>query len=288
MKQLFLLLFLVCSCISASAQEWNQYDANHDGDVDVTDITAIALEILSGNNNMPKMHNGHEYVDLGLPSGLKWATCNVDALSPEDCGGYYAWGETEEKAENLYTWDTWKWVILNEQGFIVSQIKYNSDPSRGPVDNKIVLDPEDDVASVKWGGRWRMPTIYEFGELWGLFSWATKNGMPGQEVRGHNGKTIFIPAAGQISSINAVTRLNSVGDDGYYWCSSKFLDGEGKDRARVGNFGINFNTAYGCEGFTVRPVCDVPGSSYDTNRDGVVDIADITAVANHILNENNH
>lgn len=91
--------------------------------------------------------DGHEYVDLGLPSGLKWATCNVDATTPEEYGGYYAWGETEEK-EN-YCWNTYKWC--NDS--LSTLTKYCTDDSYGIiVDNKTILDPEDDVAHVKWGG----------------------------------------------------------------------------------------------------------------------------------------
>ena len=104
--------------------------------------------------------DGHEYVDLGLPSGLKWATCNVDATTPEEYGGYYAWGETEEK-EN-YCWNTYKWC--NDS--LSTLTKYCTDDSYGIiVDNKTILDPEDDVAHVKWGGSWRMPTIDEYKEL---------------------------------------------------------------------------------------------------------------------------
>ena len=100
-------------------------------------------------------YNGHEYVDLGLPSGLKWATCNVGASSPEVYGGYYAWGETEEKSS--YSWSTYKWC----NGSYDTMTKYCTSSSYGTVDNKTTLDPQDDVAHVKWGGRWRMPTLEE-------------------------------------------------------------------------------------------------------------------------------
>ena len=92
------------------------------------------------------IHNGHEYVDLGLPSGTKWATCNVGASSPEDYGEYYAWGETETKS--TYDWRTYKWC----KGSNDTMTKYCTSSSSGTVDNKTVLDPEDDVAHVKWGG----------------------------------------------------------------------------------------------------------------------------------------
>lgn len=87
-----------------------------------------------------------EAIDLGLPSGLKWASCNVGASSPEEYGGYFAWGEIEEKSD--YSWDTYKWC----KGSSESMTKYCTNSNYGTVDNKTILDPEDDVAHVKWGG----------------------------------------------------------------------------------------------------------------------------------------
>ena len=156
--------------------------------------------------------NGHEYVDLGLPSGLKWATCNVGASSPEDYGGYYAWGEIEEK-EN-YSWNTYKWC----NGSYDTQTKYCTDSNNGIVDNKTTLDPEDDVAHVKWGGSWRMPTETEQDELRNncTWTWTTQNGVNGYTVTGPNGNSIFLPAAGYRDG----SEVGSRGSDGYYWSSS--------------------------------------------------------------------
>lgn len=94
---------------------------------------------------------GYSYVDLGLPSGTKWATMNVGAESPSDFGDFFAWGETQPKGS--YSWDNYKWG--NEDEFT----KYSS------TDNKTVLESLDDAASVNWGGSWRMPTNNEMQEL---------------------------------------------------------------------------------------------------------------------------
>ncbi|MCQ2319676.1 MAG: hypothetical protein MJZ90_12290 [Bacteroidales bacterium] len=118
-------------------------------------------------NNLYGMENGievtltaaHEYVDLGLPSGLLWATCNVGADSPEDYGDYFAWGETETKSD--YDWDTYKWC----NGSYNTLTKYNTKSSYGTVDNKTTLELSDDAARANWGGSWRMPTEAEFQEL---------------------------------------------------------------------------------------------------------------------------
>ena len=100
----------------------------------------------SADNNVSGLNNGREYVDLGLPSGTMWATCNIGANYPEDYGDYYAWGETETKSN--YDWSTYKWCKGSED----TLTKYCTDNDYGTVDNKTVLDPEDDAAHVKWGG----------------------------------------------------------------------------------------------------------------------------------------
>ena len=159
--------------------------------------------------------DGHDYVDLGL--SVKWATCNVGASSPEDYGGYYAWGEIEEKSN--YDWSTYKWC----NGSYDTQTKYCTSSSYGTVDNKTVLDPEDDVAHVKWGGTWRMPTLDEQKELLNkcTWTWTTQNGVNGYKVTGPNGNSIFLPAAGYRYGSGAYHR----GSYGYYWSSSLYSNG---------------------------------------------------------------
>ena len=156
--------------------------------------------------------NGHEYVDLGL--SVKWATCNVGATSPEEYGGYYAWGESEEKSR--YNWSTYKWC----KGSYDTQTKYCTSSSFCTVDNKTVLDPEDDVAHVKWGGSWRMPTEAEQDELRNncAWKWTTLNGVKGYEVTGPHGNSIFLPVAGYRKG----TDLLNSGSYGYYWSSSLY------------------------------------------------------------------
>lgn len=180
----------------------------------------VALLTLSsftdGPDNTNTYINGHEYVDLGLPSGTKWATCNVGASKPEEYGGYYAWGETEEKSN--YGWSTYKWC----DGDLYSLTKYCTSSSYGTVDYKTVLDPEDDVAHVKWGGTWRMPTIVEIKELQNECTWRSGNhrGVNGYLVTGPNGKSIFLPAASYRSGEEVLSR----GTEGLYWSSSLDID----------------------------------------------------------------
>lgn len=116
-----------------------------------------------------------DYVDLGLPSGLKWASCNVGATAPEEYGDYFSWS-----------------------------------------------DPEDDVAHVKLGGKWRMPTDEEWTELRTKCAskWTTRNGINGRLVTGSNGNSIFLPAAGYRNNTN----LFYTGSYGFYWSSSRDTD----------------------------------------------------------------
>ena len=157
----------------------------------------------------------HEWVDLGLPSGTKWATCNVGASSPEEYGDYFAWGETEPKS--TYNWSTYKWC----NGSYNTMTKYCTDSYygyNGFTDGKTELDSEDDAAAVNWGGSWRMPTFTQIEELFNNCSrqWTTLNGVNGTLVTGPNGNTIFLPAAGRRWDGD----LSDAGSYGTYWSSS--------------------------------------------------------------------
>ena len=186
-----------------------------------------------------------ECVDLGL--SVKWATCNVGASFPEDYGDYYAWGETETKS--TYDQSTYKWCSNG------SCTKYCTDRDYGKVDNKTVLDPEDDVAHVKWGGSWRMPTIAEQDELREkcTWTWTTQNGTKGYKVTSKsNGNYIFLPAAGYRSG----SSLYDAGTYGDYWSAS--LNESNPYYAWA--VGFNSSKVSRCHyvrycGRSVRPVC---------------------------------
>lgn len=210
--------------------------------------------------------NGHDYVDLGLPSGLKWATCNVGATSPEGYGDYFAWGETEPKSN--YDWSTYKYCNGSE----TSLTKYNTSSDYGTIDNKTTLELSDDAARANWGEAWRMPTDNEWHELKNncTWKWTTQNGVNGYEVTSKtNGNSIFLPAA----SGRYVTSVGGVGSYGRYWTSSLYESEP--NRA----YGLGFNSGsvdwyvnYRSYGYTVRAVFsenDTPSTfvtlSFDAN-----------------------
>ena len=139
----------------------------------------------------------HEFVDLGLPSGRLWATCNVGADAPEDFGDYFAWGETEPNGK--YSWDAYKYGSYVNNLYAFN--KYCSDAFfgfEGFVDTLTVLEPDDDAATVNWGADWRMPTKEDWEELIQktTFKWTDQNGVAGWLFTGYNGNSIFLPSAG--------------------------------------------------------------------------------------------
>lgn len=159
--------------------------------------------------------SGHEAVDLGL--SVKWATCNVGSYTPEGYGEYYAWGETETKSD--YSWKTYKWC----KGTDDTMTKYCTDEEYGTVDNRTVLTSSDDVATVKWGKKWRMPTKEEIEELLDecTWTWTTQNYVNGYIVIGPSGKKMFLPAAGYDNGGDPDSR----GSYGNYW-SATLDDGD--------------------------------------------------------------
>lgn len=153
---------------------------------------------------------GYAFVDLGLPSGVKWATCNVGASSPFDTGDYFAWGEVTPK--HTYSWITYKWYKGADGVFS----KYCTDDNYGVIDNKTTLDLTDDAAHVNMGGAWRIPTNEEVDELRNYCNWVWMKNIGGYMVTGVNGNAMFLPAAGYCENSN----VSDIGVYGNYWSNS--------------------------------------------------------------------
>lgn len=187
-------------------------DVNNDGEINLADVNAIIDLILGGGAH----HDNHEYVDLGLPSGTLWATCNVGANAPEEYGSYFSWGETAPK--EVYSWETYQWC----NGSKSSITKYCTNNDFGTVDNKTVLELEDDAAYVNWGPSWRMPSKEQCLELCVSCTWqqTTRNGVNGQLVTGPNGQSMFLPAAGERYNNN----MGDLGSFGQFWSRTLYDD----------------------------------------------------------------
>ncbi|MBR4238285.1 MAG: Ig domain-containing protein [Prevotella sp.] len=202
--------------------------------------------------------NPSTYVDLGLPSGTLWATCNVGANSPEDYGDYFAWGETEgyDSGKTTFYWSTYKWC----KGSNRTMTKYCSDSSygyEGFTDDLTELELADDAAYVNWGPAWRMPSIEQFEELinssYTTSEWTTQNGVDGRKITSlSNGNSIFLPAAG----CRDVSSLSSAGS--YVICWSRTLISGSTEYARSLRFSSRYiwTSDYSgrCSGQSVRPV----------------------------------
>lgn len=209
-------------------------------------------------------YNGHDYVDLGLPSGTLWATCNIGAETPEVYGDYFAWGETEPK--DIYDWSTYKYCVDGDEGQLTKYCSNAEMGYNGFVDGLYQLESSDDAARFNWGEGWRMPTGAEGVELLQECShqWDTINGVRGLLVTGLNGNTLFIPSAGGKGDFPYETQdYWAVGRSGYYWVSQRgiaynnMMVDEYEQTANYFVFAVGCydgGRAARCQGLPVRPV----------------------------------
>lgn len=196
--------------IILGAESSSRADVNNDGEINIVDVDAIISIILGGGSSQ----EDHGFVDLGLPSGTLWATCNVGASAPEEYGNYYAWGETAPKVD--YSWENYKFYNYSDEMTTVTKYCIHSDSGyESFTDGKTELDPEDDAAYVNWGPQWRMPTYEQLAELKDQCTWksSTLNGVKGRMATGPNGNSIFLPNAGTGDG-ESILR---VGTHGNYW-----------------------------------------------------------------------
>lgn len=203
-------------------------------------------EPITGTTPAPSNYiNGHEYVDLGLPSGTKWATCNVGASSPEEYGDYFAWGETKPKSS--YT----------EENSLTHGKSHSTLQSKGIINSSRILNKNYDAASVNWGSTWRMPTEDELEELKKncTWIWIDQDEKKGFKVIGDNGKSIFMPTAGYIRDYD-----NDAGNFiGCYWSVSVCDFGDETWYAKGLKFFMSAQYVVGDSyyfGFSIRPVSD--------------------------------
>ena len=209
-----------------------------------------------------------EYVDLGL--SVKWASFNVGATKPEEYGDYFAWGEVEPKSE--YSWSTYKWC----NGYETALIKYNTDEWYGMVDNKTIIESEDDAATENWGNDWRLPNKYEIDELRDkcTWNWINRNGTYGYQVTGPSGKSIFLPATRYMDGVEQ----SAVSTYGSYWSSSLYTS----ITAWHLGFYSDYGNTYADKRYTGRAVRPVYGSRMDVPKittSAITQITETTAVA---------
>ena len=237
MKKLLTIFAFTLMAFTTNAQTTIDGDMNHDGFLSIADVMLIISKILG---NTPQSYltcpdgNHPHLIDLGLPSGTKWACCNVGAYLPEASGDYFAWGEVEKKQQ--YSWTTYKHC----DGSINSIHNIGSD----------IAGTQYDVAHNKWGEHWQMPTQQQMIELVQNCTCSIEE--YGHKLIGPNGGWIFIPSAG----IKVGSEWKDY-NNGSLWSSTlDSSDDKYAYRLRIGsgNTEVSSNTAYRYRGFSVRPV----------------------------------
>lgn len=217
MRRIILLIATVLYATIGWAQTMNihykngqtvQYNMNNIDYVEYTEDNPNNVQVSSG-----------EAVDLGL--SVLWASCNVGATSPEELGDLYAWGETETK--NKFNLDNYLYYDSNSESYMDIGMD--------------IKGTDYDVAHVKWGNRWRMPTLNEFKELKSNceWKWSNFNGVNGYIVTGKNGNSIFIPPTKQWSNILWASHIEKASNEGGH---SKMAAG----------FGIHYDSIGGTVG----------------------------------------
>ncbi len=247
-------VILVLDCSSSLGSEvFNMKQAAKDF------IATLRGASLEGGSSSPVQSsntlNGHEFVDLGLPSGLRWATCNIGAITPEGYGDYFAWGETTPK--ETYTCETYIYAEgTTWNNPRLTKYCFNADyGNNGFTDALTTLEASDDAATANWGVGWRMPTYDEMVELKNncTVMWTTRNGVNGCLFTGSNGNTIFMPAAGGRYDDGALVDATVFG---FY--SSSTIDLSDTYRALILRFYSGYcgkGSAHRDSGNPVRAVC---------------------------------
>jgi hypothetical protein len=225
MKRFFILFILSAICLNISAQN-KIVVRDINGEQELFD-TKTVKNITFSNDNL-------QFVDLDLPSGTKWATCNLGANSPEGFGDFYSWGELSTKTS--YTQQNYSYYKNSSYENIGSNI----------------ASTDYDVSTKDFGGKWALPTIAQINELINncTWFWSSYNGVSGYFVEGHNGNKIFLPAAGNFCS----SSHDNVGSCGFLWCSEITNDLSKAYYLGFQNGKYSLNNNMRDLGFSVRPV----------------------------------
>ena len=253
----------ICNLTAIANEGYIFANWTENGEVVSTDAT-YTFTVDAARTLVANFDLDHTYVDLGLPSGTLWATCNLGANLPEEYGDYFAWGETQPK--DNFSWTNYQYCM----GSFNTLTKYCNNPDigyNGFTDDLTTLEPSDDAATANWGDDWRMPTDEEWQELYQntTVTWTTRNGVNGRLFTASNGNSLFLPAAGYRNE----STPEATGIIGDYWTSS--LDTDYPSGAlsfffNSSNYYISFcNRLYG------RNVRAVRSGSQNTAPTGAID-----------------
>ena len=231
-------LVILLSCLSLATMAFAQASGGQIRRHRKKQSSTVRHRSVTQSNVPPKMlscpNDNHPHmIDLGLPSGTKWACCNLGASTPEQRGDYYRWGETKPVKEGD-TDATYPYKNV-DIGNNIAGTKY-------------------DAATANWGASWRMPTEDQIMELVDncTYKWTMQNGQEGCKVMGRNGGTIFLPASGYRGCSSG--RLGNVDILGYCWSSSSYVGTGHAYRLIFDSNGCDCGSNYRAFGFPIRPV----------------------------------
>ena len=211
--------------------------------------------------------NGHSYIDLGLPSGTLWASCNIGAAAPEGKGGYFSWAETVDKEEHAdqFTWIGYKYsaadVFVPNNAHLTKYCSVADYGNNGFTDELTVLQPSDDAATANWGEGWMMPSVAQFEELMTVCSGTRTylNEIEGFQFTSPNGQSIFLPLAGRYMGEASAWFMFTRGE---YWTRELNVDYPYSAKVfgwdAIGYANDDDFMQSGCDrcyGISVRPVC---------------------------------
>jgi hypothetical protein len=208
----------ICNLTAIANEGYIFANWTENGEVVSTDAT-YTFTVDAAKTLVANFDLDHTYVDLGLPSGTLWATCNLGANLPEEYGDYFAWGETQPK--DNFSWTNYQYCM----GSFNTLTKYCNNPDigyNGFTDDLTTLEPSDDAATANWGDDWRMPTEEEWQELYQntTVTWTTRNGVNGRLFTASNGNSLFLPASGYRNE----STPEATGIIGDYWTNSLDTD----------------------------------------------------------------
>lgn len=238
-------------CTRAEASYNTYKDLTHNTNKEIEQLIEECKSggFVSDNEALTGAIGGHDYVELGLPSGTLWATCNLGASKPEGYGNYYAWGET--KTKSTYNFSTYKYVN-GDYDKLTKYCNRSDYGNNGFTDNLTDLQTSDDPAAANWGSGWRTPSKAQWDELLTNTTnqWTTRNGVKGREFTSKkNGAKLFLPAAGGRSEFRWAGFL------GGYWSRSLYTDTPFLAWGlRIYSDDCYMGYDYRSGGFTVRPV----------------------------------
>ena len=255
---LALLLLMVASVQSAWSQSMKVWQNGEPVEFDVNSVDSVTFTDVKPE---PIDSFKPEWVDLGLPSGTLWATCNVGAKSPEAFGDYFAWGETQPKED--YTWATYQHFYEDKTYGVIKYCTDESPGYNGFTDGMTELEAEDDAATANWGSEWQMPSKEQLEELlndrFTEKAWTSRNNVQGLLIsrKGNTQASIFLPAAGSYyygELYGASTEDNTSSCYCYYWSRSLASNSEFAKFLGNTDYSCGVYELYRYNGFSVRPV----------------------------------